>query len=401
MGKVIGGIFLIVGISIGAGILALPVTTSTSGFFPSAFLLLFCWLLMTFNAFLILEANLWLPDRSNMISMARATLGRFGQGVAWVSYCLLLYALLAAYISAGSDVLDSGLSLVKLHLPEWVGALIFSILFGAIVYRGTKAIDYVNRGLIITKLGAFALILILVFNYIKMPNLTYHDTKYLTSTVMVMITSFGFATIVPSLRTYFNSDVAKLRIVILIGSLVPLLCYMVWILVILGTLPLEGENGLLTIASSGRTTSELIRALHFTIANGWVSTLASLFSTICIVTSFLGVALSLSDFLADGLNIKKQGRGNTLVYGLTFVPPLIIVLFYPSAFIKALNYAGTFCTILLALLPILMVWNGRYRKKIAHGYQLFGGKPALIVSLVFTIMVLILGILQEFHLVLL
>ncbi|WP_328287250.1 aromatic amino acid transport family protein, partial [Legionella pneumophila] len=102
--KLIGGILLIVGTSIGGGMLALPVSTAEVGFTNSLFFLFFCWLVMTAGALLILEVNLRLPAGSNMISMAKSTLGLPGQVIAWITYLLLLYTLLAAYISGGSDV---------------------------------------------------------------------------------------------------------------------------------------------------------------------------------------------------------------------------------------------------------------------------------------------------------
>ena len=396
MAKMLGGIFLIVGISIGAGILALPVTTAASGFIPSTFLLLFCWLFMTFNALLILEVNLWLPENSNMISMAGATLGKWGQVVAWVSYLLLLYSLLCAYISAGADILGSMLVLMHLKLSNALNVLLFTGLLGLIVYRGTKSIDYVNRALIIMKMGAFILLLMFTVPYVQSDLMQYKKFSALPSTLMVVITSFGFATLVPSLRNYFNSDAKKLRIVIILGSIIPLIFYIFWDGAILGSLPLEGEDGLKAVLASGQTTSQLIIALHHLLNNDMVTSLTRIFSAICIATSFLGVALSLSDFLADGLALKKQGQSVVFIYSFTFIPPLMAVLFYPSLFITALGYAGTYCVILLALLPVLMVWFGRYHKNKTGPLKMPGGKPILLLSFVVTLMILAIGVHQEF-----
>lgn len=396
MAKLLGGIFLIVGISIGAGILALPVTTSASGFIPSTLLLLFCWLFMTFNALLLLEVNLWLPANSNIISMAGATLGRWGQAVAWVSYLLLLYSLLCAYISTGADIFENILSLFHINLPNFFDILLFTGLLGFVVFRGTKSIDYVNRFLVFAKLGAFVLMLFFTMPYIKSELLQYHRASALPSTLMVIITSFGFASLVPSLRVYFDSDAKKLRQVIILGSIIPLVFYLLWDLAILGSLPLEGEYGLIAVLQSGKTTSHLIISLHQLLENNLVVGLGRIFSTICVATSFLGVALSLVDFLADGLSLKKHGQQAVIVYSFTFIPPLMAVMFYPSLFITALGYAGTYCIILLALLPVIMTWFGRYRKQITGPLTMPGGKPVLILSFIFTLILLTIGVSQEF-----
>jgi tyrosine-specific transport protein len=396
MAKILGGIFLIVGISIGAGILALPVTTAPSGFIPSTLLLFSCWLLMTFNALLILEVNLWMPENSNIISMAGATLGKGGQAIAWVSYLLLFYSLLSAYISAGSDVLGSVLSLVHIKLANAVTILIFTGLLGFVVYRGTRSIDYLNRALIMTKIGAFILLLILVVPYIQRPYIQYENFSELPSTLMVVITSFGFATLIPSLRTYFNSDAKKLRQVIIAGSIIPLIFYICWDGVILGALPLEGAHGLNAVLHSGNTISQLIFVLHQLLKNDMVTSLAAIFSAICVATSFLGVGLSLSDFLADGLHLQKEGQSAVFIYSFTFIPPLMAVLFYPSLFITALGYAGTYCVILLALLPVCMTWVGRYHKQKTGAIKTLGGKPLLLFVFIVTLVVLAIGVSQEF-----
>ena len=74
-----------------------------------------------------------------------------------------------------------------------------------------------------------------------------------------------------------------------------------------------------------------------------------------------------------------------------------MVLFYPSAFIMALNYAGTFATVLVALLPICMAWRGRYVLGLSGAYQVPGGKMAMSAALVSSLIVVAIGILQEFH----
>lgn len=391
MSKIIGGILLIVGTSIGGGMLALPVATASSGFINASLLMLACWVAMTFCAFLILEVNLWFPTNSNIISMAKTTLGSVGQFVAWFTYLLLLYSLLAAYIASGSDVLHTLLTKLQLHPPLWLASILVIFLLGSIVYQGINAIDYMNRGFMFIKLGAYILLVALALPHVDFTLLPIGQPHYLLGAVTVVITSFGYATVIPSLRTYFNSDVKKLRLVILIGSLIPLFCYIVWDFVIQAELPSAGKDGLIAMANSGHEVSQLTHALTGLLSNQWVTTCANIFTSICIATSFLGVSLCLADFLSDGLRIEKKGWGNLLIHSLTFLPPLAVILFYPDAFLKGLSYAGIFCVVLLMLLPPLMTWSGRYHKRIAHGYQVMGGKPALIISTAVAILVLIIS----------
>ena len=389
--KLIGSILLIVGTSIGAGMLALPIATAQLGFVGSLILLCGCWFVMTAGAFFILEVNLWLPQNSNLISMARATIGPWGQIIAWLNYLLLLYSLLCAYIAGGSEIFNNLLRLGGVSMPVSLSSLIFTLLLGMVVYLGIRIIDYANRGLMFFKLGSYFLLVIFLMPFISLDKLTSGDMTNLTSAtaVMVTVTSFGYAAIVPSLRIYFAGDVKKLKLAILIGSLIPLVCYILWDMVIMGIIPLGGENGLIAIFHSNNSTSDLINTLSAASENAWSGFFIKLFTSISVVTSFLGVSLCLVDFLADGLQTEKECASKIMLHLLTFVPPLLIVLFFPNIFVKALKYAGIYCVILLVLLPAWMAWNGRYRRNIASGYKTPGGKVMLVIIILLSLLLVL------------
>ncbi len=377
--KLIGGILLIVGTSIGGGMLALPVSTAEVGFSNSIFFLFFCWLIMTCGALLVLEVNMRLPAGSNMISMAKSTLGLPGQIIAWITYLFLLYTLLSAYISGGSDVFNGLLHKINIDLPNWVTSVIFTALFSLVVYKGIRSVDYVNRGLMFGKLGVYILLVAIISPHVSSAGLLGGSARAFTGTLMILVTSFGFASIVPSLRDYFEDDIRTLRRVILFGSLIPLFCYIVWDAVIMGVISRHGENGLIALMTSEHATSGLTEALNQSVQNQWISRFFGFFTSICMVTAFLGVSLGLFDFLADGLKLKKSGNQGKYTLALTFLPPLAVVLINPGIYLHALSYAGICCVILLLLLPAIMAWKGRKTCVLAssEGHMIPGGNPSL------------------------
>jgi tyrosine-specific transport protein len=393
--KLLGSILLVVGTSIGAGMLALPIATAQLGFLGSVILLFICWFVMTAGAFLLLEVNLCMPLNSNLNTMARATIGPIGQIISWLSFLLLLYSLLCAYISGGSDLFHNVLAKNGVFIHRWAASIIFTALFGSIVFMGIKFVDYVNRGLMLAKLGAYILLVLLLTPLVSFVKLQAGDLYTITSTtaIMVTITSFGFAAIVPSLRIYLVGDIAKLKKAILIGSLIPLFCYLAWDMVIMGVIPLDGKHGLISILNSANSTSDLANALSANASSNSVTLFVGLFTSICVLTSFLGVALCLSDFWADGLQLEKKGKSNLLITGVTFLPPLLTVLIFPGIFVGALKYAGIYCIVLLILLPAWMAWVGRYQRKLASSYTVPGGKYLLLVLIVFSVIMLVKGLL--------
>lgn len=363
LSRVIGGILLIVGTSIGAGMLALPVANAATGFWQSSLYLFLCWAVMTTGAFFILEANLYLTKGKHMVSMADATLGKYGLLTSWVSYLFLLYTLLSAYISGGSDVFSSIMLKTGVHLKDWQASTLFTLSLGLIVYGGISSVDYANRLLMFGKLIVYFLLVVLISPHIELTNFQGGNFAAMSGSIMILITSFGFAIIVPNLRDYFDDNIKYLRRVIFIGSLIPLVCYIAWDAVLMGTIPAQGSQGLHSLMNNPRTTSTLALFLSSKIHSDTVITLFSFFTSICMLTAFLGVALCLYSFLADGLKLRERGKHGIGLYLLTFLPPLFIVIYYPGAYIRALSYAGVLCVILLLLLPSLMCLFGRRHYK--------------------------------------
>ena len=142
--KVLGCVLLILGTSIGAGMLALPVAMSQANLWVTLLTLLICWATMTFGALSILEVNLALPPGSNLITMAGRTLGRSGQVVMWFFYLFLLYSLLAAYLSGVGDVAQHLVCQLGLCWSRTWGTIIALFFLGLVVYCGLSSVDGLN-----------------------------------------------------------------------------------------------------------------------------------------------------------------------------------------------------------------------------------------------------------------
>lgn len=379
--KLIGGILLVSGTTIGAAMLALPVGTGQAGFIPSFFLLALCWLYMTFTAFLILEVNLWMEPNTNLITMARNTLGPWGAGFSWITYLFLLYSLTTAYIAVCIPLfIELSDALFGLKLPHWMGALPLIVIFGYFVYRGTRSVDYLNRLLMCGLVIAYISMVFLLIPHVESSKLLHVDWPYLLLGTSIIATSFGFHIIIPTLTSYFKRDVPQIKKAIFFGSMIPLLVYCIWEALALGIIPLQGEY---SIMQGYQTGMDGTRLLSGTLQQPSISVIAKFLSFFAIVTSFLGVSLSLTDFLADGLGIKKNQAGKLLLYALTFFPPLFFAYTCPRAFLTALEYAGAYGVMaLLGLLPGLMVWQGRYTKHYSSTFKAPGGKFLLILTVV-------------------
>jgi tyrosine-specific transport protein len=126
-------------------------------------------------------------------------------------------------------------------------------------------------------------------------------------------------------------------------------------------------------------------ALEQIVGSSWITQSSRWFAIFAILTSLLGVSLALMHFLAEAVKgfTKKKPPQFWLVV-ITYLPPMLIVWFYPSGFSQILSFAGVFVAVLLGILPAMMVWHSRYSKQgIQSGYRVFGGKTLLICVMVF------------------
>lgn len=392
--KTLGGVLLISGTCIGGGMLGLPIATAKSGILGATLLFISCWALMTFTALLTLEVNLYFPKNSNIISMSKATLGKPGEFLCWTIYLLFLYALVSAYVAGGQDVLHGFFSYAGITLPLWLCAILFVFILGSIVIAGIERVDIFNRLLMIIKLGTIFLLMFFISKHVDFKNYGSGDANYIIPSITVAITSFGFSIIIPSLRTYFDEDIKKLRIAIILGSLLPLFCYIAWEAVIFGLVPISGSYGLGRLMDETQPVSALLRSIAYYLPAQKVNILANTFTSICILTAFACVSLGLFDYLSDGFKINKKGKGKYLITLLTFLPPLLIVTFYPKAFMLFLSLAGLFCVILQSLMPAMMAWRCRYNQRLAGSYQVYGGKVTLSLAMLASSLIIFMSLYQ-------
>ena len=113
-----------------------------------------------------------------------------------------------------------------------------------------------------------------------------------------------------------------------------------------------------------------------------------------IITSTIGVAFSLVDFLGDGFKVKRTGIIRIALTLLTFAPPLIFALIDPTIFDKALSLAGGFGEAFLnGFLPVWLVALGRYKLKLKGSSQLGGGLKFLGLLMLISVLVALFEIL--------
>ena len=397
MNKTLGTTLLVSGTMIGAGMLAMPLTSAGIGFTFTVVLLISLWLLLTYSSLLFVEVYQTTESDSGIGTLSALYFGNAGRVVSTTVMFVFLYALLAAYISGGGEILmkatqSTGLlgqegvianTSPEMTLKIFIG--IFTVFFGSFVIISTKVVDGFNRLLFFVMLVALVVVMFVMFPKASVQNLMAMplDNALIISAAPIFFTSYGFHGSIPSLVKYMEGDVRGLRIAIVAGSAITLVGYILWQLSTHGVL---SQSEFTQILKEKPTLYGLIEACRRITGSEIIASAVQLFSALALVTSFLGVALGLfdctEDMLRKGLHINA---GRLLLGAITFLPPVLFAYFYPD-FIAALSYAGQMFAFFAVVLPVGLVWKAR-RRYPTLPYRVAGGDIALIIALVIGIVV--------------
>ncbi|MDD7805359.1 MAG: aromatic amino acid transporter [Endozoicomonas sp. (ex Botrylloides leachii)] len=392
---VFGGAFIIAGTAVGAGMFSMPVATSGMWFGPSLLMLCFVWYCMYSAALYLLEANMRFPLGASFDTIAQGTIGNTGRIINGASIGFVCYILTYAYISGGSSVTRYTIhSVANIMVSPSLASLIFAVVLGTIVVFGARAVDRVTTvligGMVISFLTFTGGLLDHVQPKLLFPTLSASDTlPYSFAALSFVTVSFGFQNCVPSITCYLKKDALAIKKSILWGSLITLGFYMIWQLSIFGNL---SRNQFPALIAQGGNIASLVSAVEAKGLNLSISRVLELFSNMAVASSFLGVSLSLFDFIADLFGFGKDLKGRLKTAVITFAPPTCLGILLPNGFITAIVFAGVAMVVFCILTPVMMAWVGR--QKNPAGYQVPGGKPRMLLVVIFGLLSLILALMD-------
>ena len=168
--KSIGSILLIIGTTIGAGMLSLPLVIAACGFTTAIVLLVMSWSVMYITSLKLLSVCAKYPVGVNFTTMLQTRASKSYQLLFAITYLLLLYSLISAYTTQGAGLItlikpSVSSSQIGVALP----VIIFILIFSAFMYS-YKTSDYANRFFVFLKFAFFLLAIVIMYRYIKIIN---------------------------------------------------------------------------------------------------------------------------------------------------------------------------------------------------------------------------------------
>lgn len=368
MKKIIYAIATLSGTIIGVGLFSLPYITSKVGIWVILGYFFVLGTLVILIHLLFGEVALKTPDFLRLPGYAKIYLGNWGQKIAFFSIILGLFGAILAYLIVG------GKFLTVLFEPILGGNDIIYTLFyfslGAIlIYFGIKTIAKIELfGLIL-----FFLILAAIFfrglPFVKVENLFPEGGLQMPLLFLpygIILFSLWGAALIPEIEEMLGREKALLKKIIPIAILIPIICYLIFIFLVLG---ITGQ----------KTSKEAIIGLgNFLGAD--IIRLALLFGILTTFTSFIALGLTLKKVFWYDLKIPKD-----IAWLITCFLPLFLFLAGFKDFIKVIGLVGG---VMLAIDGILIILMYLVCKKIPRISATF-----FLTS--FLILIFVLGIIYE------
>lgn len=374
--SMLGGAMIIAGTAVGAGMFSLPTVSSGMWFSLSLLCLVFTWFCMLHSGLMILEANLNYPVGASFNSFVKDLLGPGWNLAAGVAVAFVHYILTYAYISGGGSIVIHTLeSTLGTAPPAPLSTLLFAFGLAFIVWLSTRAVSRIATillgGMMITFLISiadlsFSVKTAILFNTQEEQA---HYLPFLFAALPYFLTSFGFHGNVPCLMKYYGKNPTVIRNCLFYGSLLSLMVFVLWQISAMGNIPRAEFK---QIIADGGNIGVLVAAVSEVADSANLSVLLSTFANLAVVSSFLGVALALFDYIADRFAFSDSPMGRFKTALVTFGPPTLGGLFFPDGFLYAIGFAGLAATVFAAFVPALMVRESR-RRFGSPLYRVWGG----------------------------
>ena len=318
---VFGAVALLVGTAVGAGIFGLPYVFSQAGVAIGIAYVLGLGAVLGLVNLAYGEVVLSTEGTHQFTAYVQRYLGQRWRIVAVLSLCIGLYGALSAYTLEVSHLL-SVLLAPYVSLSQIPLGLIYLAVVGAALFIGLRAITPVEKILMIVMLSLITGLVV-----IGIPRVEPHNyvTAISPSAIFlpygVVLFALSAASAVPDMKRVLQHHFGGLRRAIVIGSIIPVIVYIVFATVVVGI-------------TGTATTPSAVEGLG-SILGPTALTIGAIFGCVTMTTSFLVSGMVLRETYQFDFKLRPW-----LAWVLVMTPPLLFLLFQWLSFIEILGISG-------------------------------------------------------------
>lgn len=359
-------ISMIVGNSIGTGIIAVPYLAVRNSMWDVVWMVAFAYIVNVILHLIIAE----LSYNNGGVQLVQSFEGELFRGkmkkifswIMFVVYGLAIMVGVSGNINGGAQIFVNWFG-----LPLWAAQLIYYLIAGSVVFMGMKAVGIAQK-------YSVALLLIIVAvmtagTFLRPLNTLYtapfHINNLLALYSMVVFATSANQAVIQVVKG-LNGDSKRIRKTIFTGfGLSSLFVLVVTLTVLLGT--------------KGAVDKELAYMQLGESIGGWALILAGIFSLFALLTTFWSNTLALRDVVHE-----QVGTGNRVSWLIATVPCILFAIFGVSSFI-VLTRIMSGVVVLVSIMLVLTY--GKSRKKVGSSpiCGIFGTVPFQVLMMVSTI----------------
>ncbi|MBU1204865.1 MAG: amino acid permease [Nanoarchaeota archaeon] len=329
-----GAIATLIGCIIGAGILGIPYVVAKAGFITGLIDIVLIGIVMIVMHLYLGEVVLRTKGNHQLVGYAEKYLGKTGKNLMWFAMVFVIYGALVAYTIKEGDFFNALFNSYFGGNP-FTYSLIFLGLMAFLVYFELNVLEKSEILMVSILLGVIFLICIFALPHINTNNLTSFNPSSFFLPYGVILFAFLGTVAVPEMKEELKENRAYLKKAIIIGSLIPLIIYIIFAAVVVGVTGINTTDG----AILGLGNAIGYEMLVF----------GTLFGIITMMSSFLILAFSLKKMFEYDYKIDKFSS-----WFLTCSVPLVIFLLGMKSFVRTIGVAGSVSGGLMGILIVIM-----------------------------------------------
>lgn len=308
-------IAILIGTIIGVGVFGIPYVAARVGFGIALIYLIGLGIIALLVHLFYGEIVSKTLGKHRLVGYAQKYLGVWARRVAAISSILGRYGALLAYIIVSGQFLKA---LFGGSLMNW--SLAFFAFGALLVFLGLKIIAKAELFMVLFLFVTMLIIFIFGMPQINWTNLASLDISYLFLPYGVVLFAFGGLTAIPEMRELIKNK-KKLKLAIILGTLAPMLLFIIFVLVVVGV---TGQN----------TTQEALIGLQ-QVFGPRVMLIGLIFGILALITSFLTIGLNIKKIFWYDYKLNKN-----LAWLLACFVPLLAFLFGLRNFIDVIALVG-------------------------------------------------------------
>lgn len=338
-------VFMITGMTIGAGILGLPYVVAQVGIYAGLAIIFFLGLVMLCLNLMIGEIAIRTKANFQLAGLAGKYLGP------WAKRVLSTIIIWSGFGSLLIYIIGEGQSLAALFggNPVWWSVLFWSV-GSLLVWRGLQTVKKVEKIFSLAVMGIIVGLSLYIFPWIDKVNFCYTDITKVLLPYGVILFALHASPAIAEAHALLPGSQKHFRKAIILGTMIPTFIYMLFALAVVGV--------------QGSLTTEVATLGLGEMFGRGVGIVANSFAILAMGTAFMGMGMALKQTFIWDNKLPKWAAD----YFVIAIPLLLFLIGFRS-FITVLNMVGGLFIGIEAIFMVLVFWKARRHGEVdAHRY---------------------------------